>query len=81
VQDHGCVAGGEEWRVRGEIEGVLCCFVPERLRLCHQSAAVVGLFFYSFCSFALLCFVMRFPYVHTSAASGERDRIVQVGKG
>jgi hypothetical protein len=62
VQDHGCVAGGEQWRMRGEIEGVLCCFYSSMITIMfmspeHGGCWVVLLFLLFFC-FALLCYVI-----------------------
>jgi hypothetical protein len=58
VQDHGCVAGGEQWRVRGEIEGILCCFGSGAITFMSPECRgcwLVLLFLLFFC-FALLCY-------------------------
>jgi hypothetical protein len=60
VQDHGCIAGGEEERVRGDIEGILCCFCSGAITFMSPECSgycVVLLFLLFFC-FALLCYVI-----------------------
>jgi hypothetical protein len=60
VQDHGCVVGGEELRVRGEIEGILCCFCSGAIMFMSPECGgcwVVLLFLLFFC-FAFLGYVI-----------------------
>jgi hypothetical protein len=81
VQDHGCVAGGEEWRMRGEIKGVLCCFCFGAITFMSPECGgcwVVLLFLLFFC-FALLSYVISLS--SHERGMGRARWIVQVGNG
>jgi hypothetical protein len=69
VHDHGYIAGGEEWRMRGEIEGILCCFCFGVITFMSPecSGCWVVLLFLLF--FALLGFVI------VTVAKAERGRV------
>jgi hypothetical protein len=60
VQNHRCIVGGEEWRMRGEINRVLCCFCFGTIIFMSPGCSgcwIILLFLLFFC-FALLCYVI-----------------------